>query len=107
MRRKSSIVISLVSASGLAPVRESMPPHQTAPYIVAQKCPDDVPGCKLVRCFHCSGAGEPMDRAFTSIGIIALVGAVGWWHAFYGQVHQLLGATGPLPIECLYSMSSA
>jgi hypothetical protein len=48
-----------------------------------------------------------MGRAFTSIGIVTLVGTLGWWHSFYGQVHRLLGATGPLPIDCLYSMSSA
>jgi hypothetical protein len=48
-----------------------------------------------------------MGRAFTSIGVVALVGAVGWWHTFYGQIDRLLGATGSLPVECLYSMSSA
>src|ERR1700681_4949038 len=48
-----------------------------------------------------------MSRAFTAIGIVALIGAVAWWQTFYGEVQHLLGPTGPLPIECLYSMSSA
>jgi hypothetical protein len=60
---------------------------------------DSLP-CQKVPC-------ELMGRMFTSIGFVALVGALGWWQAFYGEVHRLLGATGPLPIECLYSMSSA
>ena len=48
-----------------------------------------------------------MARAFTAIGIGALIGALAWWQAFYGEVQRFLGAAGPLPIECLYSMSSA
>jgi hypothetical protein len=67
------------------------------------------PFASLIRGLHLlgGGAGELMGRAFTSIGIVALVGALGWWQTFYGEVHRLLGATGPLPIECLYSMSPA
>ena len=52
-------------------------------------------------------AGGQMGRALTAIGIVALIGAVAWWQTFYGEVQRLLGPTGPLPIECLYSMSSA
>ena len=48
-----------------------------------------------------------MGRAFTAIGIVALIGAFAWWETFYREVQRFLGAPGPLPIECLYSMSSA
>jgi hypothetical protein len=48
-----------------------------------------------------------MARAFTAIGIVALIGAFAWWQTFYGEVQRFLGTAGPLPIECLYSMSSA
>src|ERR1700731_3263587 len=48
-----------------------------------------------------------MARAFTAIGIGALIGAFAWWQTFYGEVQRFLGAPGPLPIECLYSISSA
>jgi hypothetical protein len=48
-----------------------------------------------------------MGRAFIATGIVALIGAVAWWQTFYSEVQRLLGPTGPLPIECLYSMSSA
>jgi hypothetical protein len=51
--------------------------------------------------------GEHMSRALTAIGIVALIGAFAWWQTFYGEVQRLLGPTGPLPIECIYSMSSA
>ena len=47
-----------------------------------------------------------MGRALISTGIVILVGAITWWQAFYGEVHRLLGVSGPLPLECLYSMSS-
>ena len=40
-----------------------------------------------------------MGRAFTSIGVVALVGAVGWWHTFYGQIDRLLGATVHCPLN--------
>ena len=42
-----------------------------------------------------------MGRALTSVGIVALVAAFGWWQAFYGEVHRLLGMSGPLPLESL------
>src|SRR5580704_12952724 len=48
-----------------------------------------------------------MGRAFTAIGIVDLVGAFAWWQTFYGEVRRFLGGTGPLPVECIYSMSSA
>jgi hypothetical protein len=51
--------------------------------------------------------GEHMGRALTALGIVALIGAFAWWQTFYGEVQRLLGGTGPLPIECIYSMSSA
>jgi hypothetical protein len=62
----------------------------------------------LIRASTClvGALGKLMGRVFTSIGIVALIGALGWWQTFYGEVYRLLGATGPLPIECLYSMSS-
>jgi len=62
----------------------------------------------LIRTSNCwvGALGKLMGRVFTSIGIVALIGALGWWQTFYSEVHRLLGATGPLPIECLYSMSS-
>jgi hypothetical protein len=48
-----------------------------------------------------------MGRAFTAIGIVALIGAVAWWQTFYGEAQRFLGPPGPLPLECLYSLSSA
>jgi hypothetical protein len=37
-------------------------------------------------------AGGQMGRAFTAIGIVALIGAVAWWQTFYGEVQRLLAS---------------
>jgi|SRR5579872_1023292 len=47
-----------------------------------------------------------MNMAFTAIGVSMLIGAVGWWEAFYSEVQRYLGTSGLLPFECLYSVSA-
>ncbi|MGX9987738.1 hypothetical protein ACS4RR_000500 [Rhizobium sp. Z1P35] len=37
-------------------------------------------------------------------GGVGLAVSVLWWHTFYSHVAQFLGATGPLPMECIYTM---
>jgi hypothetical protein len=96
MRRKSSMVIRSCIVSGLEPHhRKNMPPHRTMPYVGAKIARITRSIWSLIRGLHLLGGapGVLMGRAFTSIGIVALVGALGWWQTFYGEVHRLLGAT--------------
>jgi hypothetical protein len=44
-------------------------------------------------------------QLLVAAGILLLVGAIGWWLTFYGQVGSFIGAKGPPPLECLYSVS--
>jgi hypothetical protein len=37
-------------------------------------------------------------------GGAGVAGSLLWWHAFYTEVSQFLGATGPLPTECIYTL---
>lgn len=45
-----------------------------------------------------------LSNLFVAAGCVGLAGSVLWWHTFYSQVAQFLGATGELPIECVYTM---
>ena len=50
-----------------------------------------------------------MSRGLSNLlvvaGSVGMAGSVLWWHAFYKQVAQFLEASGPLPTECIYTIS--
>ncbi|MBY5359056.1 hypothetical protein HFO97_03435 [Rhizobium leguminosarum] len=49
-----------------------------------------------------------MSKGLSNLLIVAggvgLAGSVLWWHTFYSQVAEFLGAIGPLPTECIYTV---
>jgi hypothetical protein len=52
-----------------------------------------------------------LKRAATKLllaaGVLAVLGAYLWRHAFYSEVQTFLGSKEPLPLDCLYSTSAA
>lgn len=44
-------------------------------------------------------------RVLLSLGVFGAVVSVAWWYSFYSNVANFVGATGPLPTECIYALA--
>lgn len=44
-------------------------------------------------------------RILLGVGALGTIVSVAWWYSFYSDVNKFLGATGPLPTECIYALA--
>lgn len=47
---------------------------------------------------------KSLSKLFMVVGAVALAGSLLWWHAFFSEVMEFLGASGGLPLECVYTI---
>lgn len=48
---------------------------------------------------------KEFGRVLLGLGVLGAIISVAWWYSFYSDVARFLGATGPLPTECIYALA--